>query len=402
MSLSRFLLLASACCLLWCPLLSSAVRVNISNVAPHVDIHGEQMDIHDGDTLYHEGVYHYYGSAYGLCHEFDGPNGCADTTVGACGFNLNHNVSLFTSRDLKHWTPAREPPFQFARDFPIPVSTRAGTHSNSNRQWRPLSLTVAPCSLLLCLQGIMFCPKVLYNRLTSRFVLWINWIDAKAGFSAAYYAVAVSDSAYGPFKLVTVNVTTLTYPIVGDFAFWKDDDTQEAYIIYTGAIDKGHLMSVEKLSDDYTATLGAQYNSGVFGNFVEAPSMFRHEGVYYASFGTCCCYVTFYSASAPLGPYTAVQVMTEGIPAQQTNIVRYYDERGRERFLWQGDRWQSAPDRLKGHDLTYSGVVHFNRSGAPQPIPFTDWIIITVNATEEETEMEEREDGRQHRHQRSQ
>ena len=158
------------------------------------------------------------------------------------------------------------------------------------------------------MQGIMFCPKVIYNRLTSRFVLWLNWIDAKAGFSAAYYAVAVSDTAFGPFKLVSPNVTSLAYPNVGDFGFWKDDATQEAYIIYTGAIGAGHLMSVEKLSDDYLQTLGADYNSGVFGSNVEAPSLFRRDGVYYASFGTCCCYcgegsgVTFYSADARSAP----------------------------------------------------------------------------------------------------
>ena len=47
--------------------------------------------------------------------------GC-DSTVGACGFQLNHNVSLYTSNDLTHWKKAPEPPFQLARDFPISVS----------------------------------------------------------------------------------------------------------------------------------------------------------------------------------------------------------------------------------------------------------------------------------------
>ena len=144
MALPRLSLAACAFCLLWCPLLSSALRVNISNVDPHLDVNGQQLDIHDGDTLYHDGVYYYYGSAYGLCHEFDGPNGCADTSVGSCGFNLNHNVSLFTSRDLKRWTPAPQPPFQFARDFPIPVSH---THCAARTQQQSVTSTGADCAV---------------------------------------------------------------------------------------------------------------------------------------------------------------------------------------------------------------------------------------------------------------
>jgi hypothetical protein len=63
-----------------------------------------------------------------------------------------------------------------------------------------------------------------------------------------------------------------------------------SYIIYTshiqGPYSITHQMSVEKLTPDYTGTLGAQFNSGYFGkSFVEAPSFFRRGAVYYAVFG---------------------------------------------------------------------------------------------------------------------
>jgi len=51
--------------------------------------------------------------------------------------------------------------------------------------------------------------------------------------------------------------------------------------------------SVEQLTPDYTQSLGAVANSNFFGaSFVEAPSLFKRSetGVYYAVFGSCCCY----------------------------------------------------------------------------------------------------------------
>ena len=64
----------------------SAKTVNISNVASHVDTNGDVMDIHDGNTVLVDGVYYYYGASYGLCRESSGSSGCANTTIGACGF----------------------------------------------------------------------------------------------------------------------------------------------------------------------------------------------------------------------------------------------------------------------------------------------------------------------------
>ena len=310
------------------------LNVTISNVNPRRDINGKIMDIHDGNTLHIDNLYYYYGASYGNCTEFPGPDGCAHTGIGDCGFNLNHNVSLFTSKDLTTWEPAPQPVFQFAKDWPI--------------------------------RGIMFCPKVIYNRKTQLYVLWINWLDANGGFSKAYYGVATSTTPFGPFTLTNLNVTTVAYLNTGDFAFFEEADGSAAYIIYTGNINNGHHMSIERLTDDYQNTLGVKYNSGTIGLNVEAPSMFRRNDIYYAVFGTCCCYcgqgspVTVYTSTNPLGPYTTSIVLTSGIPAQQTNILEFTHSDGSAGFIWQGDRWQSAPDRIKGHDYQYWNEIKFN------------------------------------------
>ena len=213
-------------------------------------------------------------------------------------------------------------------------------------------------------------------------------IDAKAGFSRAFYATATSPSPFGPFKLHSINVTSVANPNVGDFALWADDLTGAAFILYTGNISTGHLMSVEPLTPDYLSTLGSQFNSGVLGRDVEAPALFQQGGRFIASFGHTCCYcgegsaVSFYSAPHPLGPYTLLQEMTSGIPAQQTNVLRYIDGEGNDAFLWQGDRWQSAPDGIKGHDLTYTGVIRFDEKNHPVHINRTSYVLVNVTVTE--------------------
>jgi len=71
---------------------------------------------------------------------------------------------------------------------------------------------------------------------------------------------------------VNPNVTTLAWQDTGDFGLFADDDGN-GYIIYTSHIvgyAVTHVMSVEQLAPDFQSTLGADYNSGFFGeSFVE-------------------------------------------------------------------------------------------------------------------------------------
>jgi len=180
------------------------------------------------------------------------------------------------------------------------------------------------------------------------------------------------------------------YNQTGDFSLFADDDGT-AYIIYTAHISgfpTTHQMSVEQLSDDYLTTLGLSHNSGFFGDsFVEAPAMFKRNGIYYAVFGPCCCYcgqgspVYIHTASHPLGPYTTKNSLGSNIPAQQTNILTYLSKTGstvENQYIWQGDRWQSAPDGLKGHDFTYFGPLSFDAQGGVAALTFLNNFTIDV------------------------
>lgn len=55
--------------------------------------------------IYFGGQYLWYAASYGDCIEPSGPTGCAGSAIGSCGFQTNHNVSLWTSVDLKTWEP---------------------------------------------------------------------------------------------------------------------------------------------------------------------------------------------------------------------------------------------------------------------------------------------------------
>jgi len=223
-----------------------------------------------------------------------------------------------------------------------------------------------------------------------KYVLWFNWING-SDFSQSYYAVATSNTPLGPFTLVTTVIKTLAYDNTGDFALFVDDDGK-AYIIYTAHIqgyDTTHQMSIEQLSDDYTYTLGSAYSSGFFGaSFVEAPTMFKRDNLYYASFGSCCCYCKsgsapgVYTSSKPLGPYTTQTSLGNAMSSQQTNVLPYKTNQSGSivmGYLWQGDRWQSAPDGIKGHDFSYWQPLSFDSQGRIQsPLVWVDSFTIDV------------------------
>jgi beta-xylosidase len=238
-------------------------------------------------------------------------------------------------------------------------------------------------------QGILSCPKVLLNPKTKKWVMWFNYLPATAhGFSESFYAVAVSDTAQGPFQVVNDNVTTLAWSDTGDLNLFQDDNG-DGYIIYTSHIEgynPTHLMSVEKLADDYLSSLGKQFNSGFFGqSVVEAPAMFKRNGVYYALFGSCCCNcqegsgVIVYTSSSPLGPYQTKNYLGNEGHAQQFNILKYQtSESEGYGYLWQGDKWQSSPDGIKGHDFTYWTPMHFDQDGNVQYMNYTANFTIDV------------------------
>ena len=76
-----------------------------------------------------------------------------------------------------------------------------------------------------------------------------------------------------------------------------------------------------------------------------------------------------YASTSPMGPYDYLGEIAAGpnpfggsiaTASQQTNVFPVALAGGETAFVWQGDRWQSAPDKLKSHDFTYWYALQFD------------------------------------------
>eukprot|EP01065_Artemidia_motanka_P047959 TRINITY_DN7614_c2_g1_i1.p1 TRINITY_DN7614_c2_g1~~TRINITY_DN7614_c2_g1_i1.p1 ORF type:complete len:361 (+),score=85.77 TRINITY_DN7614_c2_g1_i1:68-1150(+) len=358
--------------LLQLSLLSAAgAVVTVSNVVPKRDVNGSLMDVHDGNIMQWSpgGLYYWYGMGYGGCQHKKGilpPVDCPGIyrPFGGCGFQLNHSVNVYTSPDLLTWT--------FSGDV-LPVSDRP--------------------------EGVYFRPKVVFNGKNREWVLWINILEKKSSvetpleaYPKAGYLVAASASPTGPFKVVTPSASML-HKGGGDFALLVDPASpSDAYIAYD-AWSNSHTVTVEKLAPDFLDS--ARVSSGtVSPKGMEAPAMFVRSGWYYLTFGKTCCFchqgsgVEVYAARSPLGPYTSLGTNIgrdadgRSISKAQQNFVASVNRTdGGVTYLWTGDRWESAPDNEKGHDLQYWYPLRFNDTQVPpaiEPLVWVDNFTLTV------------------------
>lgn len=116
-------------------------------------------------------------------------------------------------------------------------------------------------------------PKVIYNKKTKRFVMWMH-IDT-ADYTAARAGVAVSDSPTGPFTYLYSIATNQSD--CRDLTIFQDtDDT--AYLIHSS--DWNKTLRISQLTDDYTGLTGV-CTKAFIEQEREASAAFFHEGLYY-------------------------------------------------------------------------------------------------------------------------
>jgi len=291
-----------------------------------------------------ETLFFWFGAGYGWCKEM--PTGCYSTSVGSCGFNLNHTVNLATSSDLVHW------------NFHGAVL-------------KPEDRAV----------GILFSPWIAQSKTTGLYVLWFNLlpvINGHGDFDHSYYSVATSKSPYGPFKVVNHNVTGLAYHQLPDAPSIFVDDDGKGYIAFTH--EATHINHIQQLTPDLLGPLpGGKVSEQIGPGNNEGILMFKRQNLYYIMYGPCCCFcqagtgVEFWIASQPLGPYTnSGWIATAAIWGAQTGTVWWT---GADWVLY-GDRWQSAPDKIKAHDFSYWTPLVFNANGSVQAIKWENEVTI--------------------------
>lgn len=336
--------------------------VTISNVEPRRDINGQIIDAHSGCLQVFNGRFYLYGRSFGT-----NQNGTA----------TNLSFTVYSSPDLQQWTYEGK----LLKDPP------AGVYARS---------------------------YVVFNPLTQKYVAWYSWFS-KLWVGQA--GVAVSDNPIGPFTIVNSNVHLLgTRP--GDGSVFVDDDGT-GYYIYAD-MDDDYAIRVERLAPDFLSSTGKASDVIAKGN--ESPVLFRRNNIYYALTSPLCrdcpdgSAVQVFTSLSPLGPFFTKLTSninlqkTSATPALQGTVTNWPAENGASdhtnaswyiinpkssipnipaqetwvteipsvepAFIWEGDRWGSAPDGFRAHDFQYWIPLDFSEDGQIQPIKMlTEWHI---------------------------
>ena len=191
-----------------------------------------------------------------------------------------------------------------------------------------------------------FRPKVVFNRSTRLYVMWLNTPDG--------YRVLTSPEPTGPFAVAAKpNLSDAAIPdwrgkpnaLDGDEGLFLDR-TGVAWLVWSRS---GRLLE-ERLDSTYTTGSGRPIGVGGFPQLepwqgAEAPSMFEHGGHYFIAMSLPRCpYCTatgtaIERASSPGGPWSYDGVVSWDSCGGQPNEV---DVVGPGSLLWSSDQWSRS------------------------------------------------------------
>jgi len=294
------------------------------------DNHGVHINAHGGGILLHDQTYYWFGE-----HKIE----------GNAGNHAHVGVHVYSSQNLYHWTD---------RGIALPVSQDPNNDLG---------------------QGcILERPKVLYNALTKKFVMWFHLEPKGQGYSGARSGVAIADHPTGPFTYLesfrpnaghwplnvppearqaltdadAAFIRTLKldggphpqYPtdkifvrdlptgqMARDMTLFLDDDLT-AYHIYSS--EENGTLQISQLTPDYLKPAGI-FTRILPGDFNEAPALFKHHGKYFLITSGCTGWdpnpARLAVADHILGPYTKLPNPCRGpghdttFGAQSTHIL---------------------------------------------------------------------------------
>lgn len=242
------------------------------------DQQGKHINAHGGGILFHEGTYYWYGEKR--------------------GGKESQGVTVYTSKDLYNWKPEG-------------LALAPSDDPKSPITWG-------------C---IIERPKVIYNELTKKFVMYFHLELKGKGYEAAQVGVAVSNSPTGDFTLLKAErvnaghwplnmnrsqrrskATVADHPqwwtptwrkaieeglfvrrdfaggqMARDMTLYVDDD-KKAYHIYSS--EDNLTIHIAELTDDYLGYTG-KYIRIQPGGHNEAPAIFKKDGKYFMITSGC-------------------------------------------------------------------------------------------------------------------
>lgn len=330
------------------------------------DRKGEHINAHGGGLLFHEGKYYWYGE-----------------NRPARGFSTEVGVEVYSSSDLMNWED---------EGVALAVSEEAGHDIERG-----------------C---IMERPKVVRNPKTGKFVMLFHLELKEKGYAAARVGFAESDSPVGPFRFIrSLRPNAGKWPTdfsrrdirkakklkEADYKEWwtpewreaireglllardvpggqmsRDmtvyvDDDGKAYHIYSA--EENLTLNLAELTDDYLDYTG-RYVRIAPGGQNEAPTIFKHDGVYWMITSGCTGWAPnearMFKAASLWGPWEQLPSPFVGKDAKKsfhTQGTYIFKVEGTEDgFVFMADRWN--PQSLKNSRHIWLPI-DFEADGTP-------------------------------------
>lgn len=309
-----------------------------------LDDRGEHINAHGGGVLYYEGKYYWFGE-----HK----------TSGRGGNKAMVGVGCYSSTDLYNW----------------------------KNEGVALEVEKEEISSEIVQGSVIERPKVVYNAMTKKFVMWFHLELKDQGYNAARTGLAVSDSPTGPFTyLRSFRPNARQWPLnfqedwknkkitESDLQWWtaewrkeveegllirrdfekgqmsRDmtvfvDDDGKAYHIH--AAEENLSLHISELTNDYLSFTG-KWSVVAPGGHNEAPSIFKQNGKYFMIASGCTGWdpnaARSFVAESIWGPWTPLgnPCVGEGaditFESQSTFILPVAGKK--DAFIFMADRWR--------------------------------------------------------------
>ena len=271
------------------------------------DTNKKPINAHGAGLMYYNGTYYMFGEIkQGKTWRVPGQD-WEDYRVPAGG------ISCYSSKDLKNW--------KYEGVALAPVKGQPKSDIDTGR--------------------VIERPKVIYNKKTGQFVMWMH-IDKK-DYSYSQSGVAVSKSPAGPYRYI--RSVRPNGNMARDMTVFQDDDGK-AYLIYSS--ENNNTMQVCLLSDDYLSPTKT-FSRILVNRRREAPAMFKNNGKYYLITSGCSGWspnaASYAVADHVLGPYKEFGNPCTGpgaattYEAQSTYVLPLA---GKNNYLFMADRWNKT------------------------------------------------------------
>ncbi len=209
------------------------------------DTKGNTINAHGGGFMLHNGMYYWFGEIKKGKTWLVPDQQWEDYRVPAGG------VGCYSSRDLKNW-----------KYEGVALSSVIGNPTHD-----------------LDTSKVIERPKVVYNKKTKKFVMWMH-VDAN-DYSYSQAGVAVSDKPAGPYQYI--GSVKPNGQMSRDMTLYKDED-EKVYLFYASESNK--TMHVCLLSDDYLSPT-TTYTRITSAKDREAPAVFKYNKKYYLITSDC-------------------------------------------------------------------------------------------------------------------